>query len=300
MMAATNENHHLPGGALIKKRDNNNNDDNDAAAFLTSKRQRSMADRQEEEQQQPPQTRRMVIDGMGGCVGLVERLAHSSHFLSVPSLTTTLPNPSDEAVSGSLLLTQTSPPKLINREESSSTTSISSSTTSSSSSSGSSSARDYSEPVFTPITNAEGGAEVDSPTPLPSSFSQKKSDSVQPPAAADRRSEQTSSSDEWVCRANGVEVCENDIAHRMWSLRRRGFDEFVMRMMDESVYESEDENFKASRQQEGPYRKIDMDAAAVDEQEEEEEGAAEKFEGAHEREPPLPEPIVVTPERLLL
>lgn len=279
-----NQHHHQGEAFIKKKRDSNNDEDNDSA-FLTSKRQRSMADRQEEEQQQPPQTRRMVTDGMG-CVGLVERLAQSSHFLAVPSLTTTnLPNPTDEAVPGSLL-NQTSLPKLINREESS----MSGSTASSSSVS---SARDDCESVFTPMINTEGGAEIDSPAPLPSSFSQKNGDSVQPPA--DRR-EQSSSSDEWVCRAFGEEVCENDIAHRMWSLRRRGFDEYVMRIMDECVYESDDEDFMACP--EGPYRKIDMDAA-VDEQQEE-EGAAEKFDGTHAHEPPLPEPIVVTPERLLL
>ncbi|CBJ26824.1 expressed unknown protein [Ectocarpus siliculosus] len=284
-----NQRHHQGEAFIKKKRDSNNDEDNDAA-FLTNKRQRSMADHQEEEQLQPPQTRRMVTDGMG-CVGLVERLAQSSHFLAVPSLTTTnLPNPTDEAVSRSLL-PQTSPPKLINREESSSTErSMSGSTASSSSVS---SARDDRESVFTPMTNTEGGAEIDSPAPLPSSFSQKKGDSVQPPADS---SEQSSSSDEWVCRAFGEEACENDIAHRMWSLRRRGFDEHCMRIMDECVYESDDEDFMACP--EGPYRKIDMDAA-VDEQQEE-EGAAEKFDGIHAHEPPLPEPIVVTPERLLL
>ncbi|CAB1100302.1 unnamed protein product [Ectocarpus sp. CCAP 1310/34] len=281
-----NENHHRGEAFITKKRDSNNNDND--AAFLKSKRQRSMADRQEEEQHQPPQTRRMVTDGMG-CVGLVERLAQSSHFLAVPSLkTTNLPNPTDEAVSESRLI-QTSPPKLINREESSGTESSMSGSIANSSSV--SSAMDDRESVFTPMTNTEGVAEIDSPAPLSSSFSQKKGDSVQPPAD---RSEQSSSSDEWVCRAFGKEVCENDISHRMWSLRRRGFDEYVMRIMDECVYESDDEDFMASP--EG--RRINLDAA-VDEQQEE-ELVAQKYDGTHAHEPPLPEPIVVTPERLLL
>lgn len=240
-----------------------NNDPALTFVATTSKRPRTSGrDRQDHplQQQPPPQTRRM-IDGMGcgvggggvdgGIVGSLSRSAlfssssSRSRFVISTGTSTEIDLPCPAVPAASIAASLPSPLKIIERDESS----MGSSRSSSSIKSGDDSVIAV-IPASTKESRSVGSTqeEIDSPT---SSCSSSIGSSTAGVASCGWV--YTSVENKYEDVAAAVAADENELGHRMSYLEMRGYDQALLDLMDESIYEESSDDQDADNKVEMCY-----------------------------------------------